>query len=137
MLITRQMVITLFLELLCTIRPSSYFRGKYRTTSVARHASSQVQESTTMCATSRCADSTLIDHVNEIHSRVNRYTALTRLTCDNTGSRRLKLLVRSSTERLNNRNDKYNLLPLLSKTTTCCVLLGRTEFFLLNSQKRR
>jgi len=35
----------------------------------------------------------------------------------------VKLLVRSSTERLNNRNDKYNLLPLLSKTTTCCVLL--------------
>ena len=36
-----------------------------------------------------CADSTLIDHVNEIHSRVHRDTSLVRLTCDSIGSRRL------------------------------------------------
>ena len=50
---------------------------------------SQVWESTTMCATSWCADSTLIDHANEIRSHANMDTALVRLTCDSIDYRRL------------------------------------------------
>ena len=50
---------------------------------------SQVWESATMCATSWCADSTLIDHVNEIRFRANINTALIRLMCDSIGSWRL------------------------------------------------
>ena len=55
----------------------------------ARIPSVRVNNDTTMCATSWCADSTLIDHANEIRSHANMDTALVRLTCNSIDYRRL------------------------------------------------